>query len=396
MRSNEWVRQAVQTAMRGEELLSSPEPMLTLSVDCRQFEELKGLRKPTQTPHKLWENWPMLTSQPAATPHIPVLLQDVMHALSPIEGRVFLDGTFGAGGYTRAILGSRAERVVAVDRDPTAIEAGRAMQQEYDGRLLLVEGRFGELDRHAMLHIGKGGVDGVVLDIGVSSMQLDRAERGFSFRADGPLDMRMAAQGPSAADIVNAYDQRALAQIFYVLGEEKKSRQIAAAIVKRRTDQPFHSTLELANLIEATIGRRPGDKIHPATRSFQALRIFVNDELGELVRALGAAERALRSGGRLVVVTFHSLEDRIVKRFLAERSGAQAAGSRHLPRAEVDEPTFELLSKKPVEASEEECWHNPRARSARLRAARRLQTRSRSVDTKAVGLPDLGFRLNED
>ena len=254
--------------------------------------------------------------------HIPVLLDEVLAALKPAPGEVIVDGTFGAGGYTRAILATGAS-VVAIDRDPDAIAAGRDLEAQSGGRLRLVQAPFSSLDEHV------DQVDGVVLDIGVSSMQLDQAERGFSFRADGPLDMRMAQAGASAADVVNHFKLGDLARIFGFLGEERHAGRIARMIESRREKRPFERTLDLADAIETHIGRSPKDKIHPATRVFQALRIYVNDELGELARALFAAERALKPGGRLVVVTFHSLEDRIVKRFIADRSERSVALALH-------------------------------------------------------------------
>ncbi|MFC6489785.1 16S rRNA (cytosine(1402)-N(4))-methyltransferase RsmH, partial [Nitratireductor sp. GCM10026969] len=258
--------------------------------------------------------------------HIPVLLDAVIAALEPAPGKVILDGTFGAGGYARALLESGAD-VVAIDRDPEAIAAGRRLAEQFPDRLRLTEGRFSQMEA-----IAGGAVDGVVLDVGVSSMQLDEAERGFSFRMEGPLDMRMGRQGPSAADVVNRLKAADLARIFGLLGEERHAGRVGRAVERRRAETPFETTRDLAEVVERTVGRKPADKIHPATRVFQALRIFVNDELGELARALFAAEHILKPGGVLAVVTFHSLEDRIVKRFLAARSGAQA-GSRHLPEA---------------------------------------------------------------
>ncbi len=313
--------------------------------------------------------------------HIPVLLDEVLAALKPAPGALVVDGTFGAGGYTSAILAAGAD-VVAIDRDPNAIEAGRSLEAQHGGGLRLVQGRFSRLDE-----IAGGEVDGVVLDIGVSSMQIDEAERGFSFRQDGPLDMRMARSGVSAADVVNGYKPGDLARIFGFLGEERHAGRIARMIEKRRAERPFVSTLDLAHAIEALVGRNPKDRIHPATRVFQALRIHVNDELGELARALMAAERALKPGGRLVVVTFHSLEDRIVKRFLTDRS-SQGSGSRHLPQVKAVAETFE----KPfavVAASETEAERNPRARSAKLRAAVRTSSPARAADLGFFGLPDL-------
>lgn len=312
--------------------------------------------------------------------HIPVLLDAVLDALAPRPGELMIDGTFGAGGYSRALLEAGAS-VVAIDRDPDAIAGGAALADAFPGRLRLVHGAFSRLDEAA------GEVDGVVLDIGVSSMQLDRAERGFSFRADGPLDMRMAKAGVTAADVVNRFKAEDLTRIFGLLGEERHAGRIARMIERRRAHRPFLTTLDLADAIETHVGRSPKEKIHPATRVFQALRIFVNDELGELVRALFAAERALKPGGRLAVVTFHSLEDRIVKRFIADRSSAPA-GSRHLPEREAATPTFEKRSGA-VSPDEAEIAANPRARSARLRAAIRTAAPARGPDLSIFGLPRL-------
>ena len=306
------------------------------------------------------------------TRHVPVLLAEVRAALDAARGGVFVDATFGAGGYTRAILDSHPEnRVVAIDRDPDAIEAGAALVAAAAGRLALVPGRFGDLD--GIVHAqGLAAVDGVVLDIGVSSMQLDEAGRGFSFRADGPLDMRMEREGPSAADLVNSRSEAELADIFYHFGEERRARAVARAIIERRRRAPVETTRELADLVASLIRQEPGG-IHPATRVFQALRIAVNDELGELVRALHAAERVLRPGGRLVVVTFHSLEDRIAKQFFAGRSGRAGGGSRHLPGAASVPPTFVPVTRGPVGPGEAEIRANPRARSAKLRAGERTE-----------------------
>ena len=312
--------------------------------------------------------------------HVPVLLAEVVASLEPKPGEVFIDGTFGAGGYTRAILDAGAS-VIGIDRDPDAIAAGRELEQASGGRLRLVHAPFSSLDEHA------GGVDGVVLDIGVSSMQVDQAARGFSFRADGPLDMRMAQSGVTAADVVNRFKVGDLARIFGFLGEEHHAGRIARMIEKRRAQRPFERTLDLADAIETLVGRNPKDRIHPATRVFQALRIFVNDELGELARALLAAERVLKPGGRLVVVTFHSLEDRIVKRFIADRS-TRPGGSRHLPQVVALEPTFEKRA-GPIAPGEAELAANPRARSAKLRAAVRTAAPARSADLSVFGLPKL-------
>ena len=297
-----------------------------------------------------------------SAPHVPVLLDEVVAALAPKPGQTIVDGTFGAGGYSRAILASGAG-VIAFDRDPTARAFADGLPPD---RFRLVERRFSELADE----VGEGAVDGVVLDIGVSSMQLDEAERGFSFMRDGPLDMRMAATGATAADLVNDADQAELARILFVYGEERESRRIARAIVRRREEQPFTRTLELAEFIEKALGGRRGAKVHPATRSFQAIRIAVNEELSELEAGLDAAERALKVGGRLCVVTFHSLEDRIVKTFLAVRAGKTPSGSRHAPPVEIGPASsFELLFNGAHAPTELEQAANPRARSAKLRAA---------------------------
>jgi 16S rRNA (cytosine1402-N4)-methyltransferase len=319
--------------------------------------------------------------------HTPVMLAEVMGLLTPVAGGTFIDGTFGAGGYTSAILGAGAS-VIAIDRDPSAIAAGMALVGDSGGRLTLVEGRFSDLDAIAAAH-GKERVDGVVLDVGVSSMQLDEAARGFSFRLDGPLDMRMGGEGPSAADVVNRFEPRDLARVIAVLGEEKRARAVASAIARARARQDLAGTAELAEIVARAVGHRATDKIHPATRTFQALRIFVNRELDELADALAASERVLAEGGRLVVVAFHSLEDRIVKRFLAERSEARPRGSRHLPEEAIPAPTFELLTRGALTPGEDEIARNPRARSARLRAARRTAAEPFVLDRRAIGVPEL-------
>jgi 16S rRNA (cytosine1402-N4)-methyltransferase len=315
--------------------------------------------------------------------HIPVLLREVVQALGPQPGKVILDGTFGAGGYTSAILAAGAE-VIALDRDPTAIAAGQAMVAAHGGQLSLHHSQFSDLGAYAP----DDGLDGVVLDIGVSSMQIDEAERGFSFQKNGPLDMRMSASGVSAADVVNRAKAGDLTRIFGFLGEERQAGRIARAIEKRRASEPFTTTRDLANLIETVNPRKAKDKIHPATRVFQALRIFVNDELGELAHALFAAEQVLKPGGRLVVVTFHSLEDRIVKKYFADRSG-RASGSRHMPMVEEKPAIFELVGRSHVAASEAEAEENPRARSAKLRAGIRTEAAARSADLSIFDLPDL-------
>lgn len=320
----------------------------------------------------------------APPPHVPVLLGAILDAVAPVRG-LWLDGTFGAGGYARALLDAGAARVIGVDRDPTALARAEAWAGEYGGRLDLRAGRFGELDR-----IADAPLDGVTLDIGVSSMQLDQGERGFSFLREGPLDMRMEAEGPSAADIVNAAPEALLADILHQYGEERAARRIARAIVAARRTQPFATTLELAAVIERCLPRPKPGQPHAATRSFQALRIAVNDELGELARGLAAAEAALAPEGWLAVVTFHSLEDRIVKRYLALRSGAAPRASRHAPEAEAVAPGFRLVGKA-VAPFGAEIAANPRARSARLRLARRLDTPALPVDPRLLGLPPLAL-----
>lgn len=301
--------------------------------------------------------------------HIPVLLGQIMRALSPRVGERYIDGTFGAGGYARAILDAADCELLGLDCDPSAIEAGRALERQASGRLKLAETSFSHMEEAAQV-AGWDRVDGVVLDLGVSSMQLDEGERGFSFMRDGPLDMRMSGKGLSAADIVNTFEKDEIADILYQLGEERRSRAIAAAIIADRRNAPFERTGQLADLVSRVLGRRHDDAKHPATRAFQALRLYVNDELGELERGLEAAERILRPGGRLAVVSFHSLEDRIVKRFLLSRSGKKAKTSRYLPTAAQEPaPTFGLAERHGVEPSKEEVAANPRARSARLRWA---------------------------
>ncbi|WP_428686874.1 16S rRNA (cytosine(1402)-N(4))-methyltransferase RsmH [Roseibium sp.] len=329
-------------------------------------------------------------SQSAGGPerHVPVLLKEVLEWLDPKEGEVVVDGTFGAGGYSRAIL-QRGATVIGIDRDPDAIAGGQDLVKQSDGHLILVPGQFANLEIHTREQ-GFTGVDGVVLDLGVSSMQLDEAERGFSFLRDGPLDMRMEQAGPSAADVVNELPVKDLIRIIGLLGEEKRATSVAHAIDKARKEKPFSRTVELANLIEKVLGRSPKKaQIHPATRTFQALRIYVNGELHQAAKALGAAERILKPGGRLVLVSFHSLEDRIVKRFFQDRTRTRGGGSRHMPEEEVPPATFELLTRKAVEAAAEETDANPRARSARLRAGRRTGAAARELDIHAAGVPRL-------
>ena len=310
------------------------------------------------------------------SPHAPVLIAEVLEALAPAPGDVMIDATFGAGGYTRAILQQGAE-VVALDRDPTVRSHADAVAADFPGRFTLVRTPFSGLT-DAFAGTGKPRLDGVVFDIGVSSMQLDQAERGFSFMRDGPLDMRMSANddhgGQTAADIVNTYDHGPLAHLIKLYGEERESGRIATAILRRRIVQPFSRTLDLAEVVEKALGGRRGAPTHPATRTFQALRIAVNDELGELEAGLAAAEASLSPGGRLAVVTFHSLEDRIVKAFFTARSGNAPGGSRHAPVAiETRKPSFTMAFKGAREAGEAELAANPRARSARLRAAVRTE-----------------------
>ncbi len=300
--------------------------------------------------------------------HIPVLIHPVLQFLAPRDGGIYVDATFGAGGYTGAILAAADARVVAIDRDASAVAGGADLVRQAGGRLVLVQERFSNLEHVVQAH-GHALVDGVVCDLGVSSMQIDEAERGFSFRHDGPLDMRMGDAGPSAADVIAAASERDLAFIIKTLGEERHARAIARAIVAARGQAPIRTTLGLAAVIEKVVWPRPGT-IHPATRTFQALRIFVNEELDELADALAAAESVLKPGGRLVAVSFHSLEDRIVKTFLVER-GRQAGSSRHLPEVARPAPTFRLLTGRPVTPDDSEIAANPRARSAKLRAAER-------------------------
>ncbi len=319
--------------------------------------------------------------------HTPVLLSRVLDYLQPRDGGRYIDCTFGAGGYSRAILDSADCRVLALDRDPDAIAGGAEISRKYGAQLILQRYAFGDL-ADAAEEAGFVPADGVVFDIGVSSMQLDEAARGFSFMREGPLDMRMSGEGTSAADVVNSFDEAEIADILFALGEERRSRAIARAIVRRRADSPFTTTLDLAELIASVIPRRHDDPKHPATRSFQALRIFVNDELMELARGLAAAEAILHEGARLIVVTFHSLEDRIVKAFFAERTGRKGKPSRHLPSAgSADKPSFILLTRKPIEPDETETAINPRARSARLRAGERTSAPPFPDDLQALGLP---------
>lgn len=322
----------------------------------------------------------MPETSPDAGPHVPVLIDEVIAALSPLAGKRIVDGTFGAGGYSRALLEAGA-MVVAIDRDPSVKPFADALSAEFDGRFAFVPGTFSELDTLAAPH---GSIDGVVLDIGVSSMQLDQAERGFSFMREGPLDMRMSGQGESAADLVNGLEAEQLANLLYAFGEERKSRRIAQFIVAARETAPIATTTELARIIEKAIGRKPGDA-HPATRSFQALRIAVNAEFDQLVEALFAAERLLGEGGTLAVVAFHSLEDRIVKRFFDPDKGGPAQ-SRHLPQV-VGEARRWVDVAKARKAGDSEVARNPRARSAILRAAHRSDAPARPVSAEGLSVP---------
>ena len=309
----------------------------------------------------------------SAAPHRPVLLAEVIEALSPQDGAIYVDGTFGAGGYSRALLDAAQCTVWAIDRDPAAVKEAQPLIDRYAGRLHIIQGRFGDMVELLKAR-GIHAVQGVTLDLGVSSMQLDRAERGFSFRFAGPLDMRMESAGQSAADLVNDMAERPLADLIFTFGEERKARRIAKAIVAARALAPIHTTQQLAEIVRRATGPAGGDRIDPATRTFQALRIAVNDELGEIDRGLAAAERVLAAGGRMAIVSFHSLEDRRVKQFLRDRAGRNPKGSRHLPDIVSDrEPTLRLIAPGGIEAGEREVRENPRARSARLRIAERTE-----------------------
>ncbi len=332
----------------------------------------------------------MMTAESEGTRmrHVPVLRDEATGLLAPREGGVYVDGTFGAGGYARAILSVPDTRVIGIDRDPDAIAAGRAMEKAFPSRLTLLQGRFSRMEE-LLAEIDLEAVDGVVLDLGVSSMQLDDPQRGFSFLRDGPLDMRMERRGPSAADVVNSASEKELADILWLYGEERRARAIARAIVRRRKAAPIRTTAELAAIVEGVLGpkRKPG-QAHPATRTFQALRIHVNGELREVADGLAAAERILKPGGRLSVVSFHSLEDRIVKRFLARRTGRAGRPSRHLPDVPGPEPSFVDLAPGGISPSEEEVAANPRARSARLRGGERTHAPAIPLDFRALGMPE--------
>ncbi len=305
--------------------------------------------------------------------HYPVMLPEMLEALSPQDGGVYVDGTFGEGGYSKAILEHANCRVFAIDRDGNACARAKEFKDLYGDRFTFIKGRFGDV-KSLLSSENIDKIDGFVLDVGVSSMQIDEPDRGFSFRRDGALDMRMdASNGVNAADIVNSYEEEDLANLIYKYGDERKSRRIAHRIVQRRAEKEFTNTVDLADVIRAAIPKSPKDKIDPATRTFQALRIAVNDELGELECALNAAEDILAEGGRLVVVSFHSLEDRMVKSFLKEKSQTKSNSSRHFPQAGTDEnPVFDILSRKAIKPTDAEILENPRSRSARLRCGIRL------------------------
>ena len=319
----------------------------------------------------------------ARSAHIPVLLRPILAAVAPVSG-VWLDGTFCAGGYARGLLDAGAARVIGIDRDPLAHQMAASWVGAYGPRLQLIEGTFSQLDT-----LAGAPLDGVVLDLGISSMQIDQPERGFSFQKDGPLDMRMSQQGQSAADLVNKAGEGELADILYVYGEERASRRIAHAIVEVRAKTPFETTLQLAEVIARCLPRPKPGQSHPATRSFQALRIAVNAEFSELAQGLAAAERALKPGGVLAVVTFHSLEDRIVKRFFQLASGAEANANRYAPAKATTTARFDLLNKRAVEPDADELAQNPRARSAKLRLARRTAAPAMAVNPADIDVPQV-------
>jgi 16S rRNA (cytosine1402-N4)-methyltransferase len=333
-----------------------------------------------------------LTAAGGPARHIPVMLSEVIEALDPRDGKHFIDGTFGAGGYTRGLLEAASCSVLAIDRDPGAAKFAQALEELFPGRLKFVLGRYAEM-REIAEREGIGAIDGVALDLGVSSMQLDEPERGFSFSQDGPLDMRMGAEGLTASDLVNALPERDLAAILSTLGEEKRARSIARAIVARRAEAPILKTGELADIVARVLGRRHDDPKHPATRTFQALRLYLNEELLELARGLSAAEHLLKPKGRLAVVTFHSLEDRIAKRFFAARSMPAPRASRHLPEqgGSTFLPSFRLLNRRPLSPSKDEIRLNPRARSARLRAGERTDAPPHALDLASLGVPRIAL-----
>ncbi|AGT09619.1 16S rRNA (cytosine(1402)-N(4))-methyltransferase RsmH [Paracoccus aminophilus] len=316
-------------------------------------------------------------------PHIPVLLNPILRAVAPVHG-IWADGTFGAGGYSRGLLDAGAAQVVGIDRDPSVFRMAESWSGQYGDRLKLVEGTFSDLDR-----LAGEPLDGVVLDLGVSSMQLDQAERGFSFLRDGPLDMRMSDTGPTAAELLNTAEEKTIADVLYHYGEERASRRIARAIVNAR---PLTRTAQLAEVVASCLPRPKPGQSHAATRSFQAIRIWVNDEFGQLVAGLAAAERGLKEGGQLAVVTFHSLEDRIVKRFMQQRSNSAGGGSRYAPVAETAAAAFTLPFRRAIGPDDSELDVNPRARSALLRVAIRTAAPAGHVDPAVLGLPVLPGR----
>ena len=319
--------------------------------------------------------------------HIPVLLSETISYLQPEPESVIIDGTFGLGGHSAAIL-AKGAYVIGIDRDPSAIEKGKKIQRKYPKQLFLVCDNFGKLDQHAQ-KLGYKKVDGILLDLGVSSLQLDTAERGFSFLKEGPLDMRMSGSGACAKEIVNKMSVRDLIRIIGILGEEKKAVAVVKAIDSIRKTKTIQSSKELADIVESVIGRKSNTKIHPATRTFQGLRIYINCELEELMRALRASEQILRKGGRLVVISFHSLEDRIVKRFFSERSRTSQVGSRYYPEAKSPPATFSLPFKRPIIPSGLELARNPRARSSKLRAAVRTANVGSRIDNQIFGVPSM-------
>lgn len=320
---------------------------------------------------------------PAGGParHLPVMLREVVSSLKPKDGGKYIDATFGAGGHSRELLAAAGCEVLGFDRDPRTVALSSLLVSEYGGRLTVVEANFSEMLDIAPRH-GFDQVDGILFDYGVSSMQLDEAARGFSFRFDGPLDMRMSAKGVSAADVVNKYDERDLARIISTLGEEKKAKFVARAIIEARKEKAITTTGELAKIAREAIHSKSGD-IDPATRTFQALRIYVNDELGEIAKGLLAAEQLLKAGGMLAAISFHSLEDRLVKTFITSRSQAPAV-SRHAPEVNAAASSFKAVQRKALIASDEEVRANPRARSAKLRIAERTEAPARNDDTLAV------------
>ena len=323
------------------------------------------------------------TGRPSDDPHVPVLIDAILRDCAPVSG-VWLDGTLGAGGYTRELLRAGAERVIGVDRDPLALRMAEGWAAPYGDRVRLVAGTFSDLD-----DLAGEALDGVVLDLGVSSMQLDQPERGFSFMKDGPLDMRMSQSGETAADLVNGADEGVLADILYHYGEERASRRIAHAIVAARQLEPIQTTAKLAEIVAKCLPRPKPGQSHPATRSFQAIRIAVNTEFQELAAGLNAAERALKPGGLLAVVTFHSLEDRIVKRFFQLASGHEANANRYAPAKADTEARFEMVTRKAVAPDEAEVARNPRARSAKLRVGRRTQAPAKTLAPADLGLPEI-------